>query len=287
MATQTGAADQGNDFEKNHGRDGGNPGTALVTGASSGIGAVYADRLARRGYDLILVARDGDRLHALAERLTQQTGRRVETLAADLTVKADVRRIEERLRADRGITMLVNNAGVGATASLIDSDVDALEKMIDLNVTALTRLTAAAVPGFVERGNGAVINISSIVALSPETLNGTYSGTKAYVLNLTQSLHHEVGGKGVRLQAVLPGATSTAFWDRAGLAVQHLPTQIVMSAEDMVDAALAGFDDGELVTIPSLPDATDWERLDQARRHLQPNLSHKLPAPRYLRAKAA
>jgi short-subunit dehydrogenase len=261
-------------------------GTALVTGASSGIGAVYADRLARRGYDLILVARDVERLNSLADRLKTETGRHVETIGADLTVKADVRRIEERLRADRGITMLVNNAGVGATASLIDSNVDELEKMIDLNVTALTRLTAAVVPGLVERGNGIVINISSIVALSPETLNGTYSGTKAYVLNLTQSLHHEVGGKGVQLQAVLPGATSTAFWDRAGLAVEHLPQQIVMTAEDMVDAALAGLDQGELVTIPSLPDAADWERFNSARQQLQPNLSHKLPAARYTRGAA-
>ncbi|EIF29355.1 short-chain dehydrogenase of unknown substrate specificity [Burkholderia sp. Ch1-1] len=261
-------------------------GTALVTGASSGIGAVYADRLARRGYDLILVARDVERLNGLAERLASETGRHVETIAADLTVKADVRRIEERLRADRSIAMLVNNAGVGATRSLIDSDVDELEKMIDLNVTALTRLTAAVVPGLVERGNGIVINISSIVALSPEMLNGTYSGTKAYVLNLTQSLHHEVGDKGVQLQAVLPGATSTAFWGRAGLPVEHLPSQIVMTAEDMVDAALAGLDQGELVTIPSLPDAADWDRLNSARQQLQPNLSHKLPAARYTRVAA-
>ncbi|MDR8402077.1 SDR family oxidoreductase [Paraburkholderia sp. USG1] len=261
-------------------------GTALVTGASSGIGAVYADRLARRGYDLILVARDVERLNGLAERLASETGRHVETIAADLTVKADVRRIEERLRADRSIAMLVNNAGVGATRSLIDSDVDELEIMIDLNVTALTRLTAAVVPGLVERGNGIVINISSIVALSPEMLNGTYSGTKAYVLNLTQSLHHEVGDKGVQLQAVLPGATSTAFWGRAGLPVEHLPSQIVMTAEDMVDAALAGLDQGELVTIPSLPDAADWDRLNSARQQLQPNLSHKLPAARYTRVAA-
>ncbi|WP_144143878.1 SDR family NAD(P)-dependent oxidoreductase [Paraburkholderia sp. BCC1884] len=264
-----------------------NKGTALVTGASSGIGAVYADRLARRGYDLILVARDVERLNGLAERLTKETGRHVDTVVADLTVKADVRRIEERLRTDRGITMLVNNAGVGATASLIDSDVDALESMIDLNVTALTRLTAAAVPGFVERGIGALINISSVAALSPEMLNGTYSGTKAYVLNLTQSLHHEVGDKGVKLQAVLPGATSTAFWGRAGVPVEHLPSQIVMTAEDMVDAALAGFDQGELVTIPSLPDAADWERFNTARQHLGPNLSHKNPATRYARVNVA
>jgi len=279
MATQT---EQGAQNGKHQ-----NKGTAVITGASSGIGAVYADRLARRGYDLLLVARDGARLKSVAERVTQQTGRHVETLSADLTVKADVRRIEERLRADRAITMLVNNAGVGATASLIDSNIDALEQMIDLNVTSLTRLTAAVLPGLVERGAGTVINISSIVALSPELLNGTYSGTKAYVLNLTQSLHHEVGGKGVRLQAVLPGATSTAFWDRAGLAVEHLPSQIVMSAENMVDAALAGLDQGELVTIPSLPDAADWERLNSARLHLQPNLSHSVPAARYASAFAS
>ncbi|WP_341313797.1 SDR family oxidoreductase [Paraburkholderia sp. IMGN_8] len=264
-----------------------NKGKALITGASSGIGAVYADRLARRGYDLILVARNVKGLTDVAERLTRETGRHVEIVAADLTVKADTRRIEERLRTDSSITMLVNNAGVGATASLIDSDVDELDKMIELNVTALTRLTAAAVPGFVERANGIVINISSIVALSPETLNGTYSGTKAYVLNLTQSLHHEVGGKGVQLQAVLPGATSTAFWDRAGLAVEHLPAQIVMTAEDMVDAALVALDQGELVTIPSLPDAADWERFNSARLQLQPNLSHKVPAQRYTRTSAA
>ncbi|MFM0741563.1 SDR family oxidoreductase [Paraburkholderia xenovorans] len=258
-----------------------NKGTALITGASSGIGAVYADRLARRGYDLILVARDVKRLNELAESLRAATGRHIDTIAADLTAKADQRRIEERLRSDRGITMLVNNAGVGATKPLIDSNVDSLESMIELNVTALTRLTAAAVPGFVERGSGIVINISSVVALAPEMLNGTYSGTKAYVLNLTQSLHHEVGGKGVQLQAVLPGATSTAFWDRAGLPVEHLPSQIVMSAEDMVDAALVGLDRGELVTIPSLPEAADWERFNTARQHLGPNLSRSAPAARY------
>ncbi|HEY2020504.1 SDR family oxidoreductase [Paraburkholderia sp.] len=278
MATQT---EQGAQNGNHQGK-----GTAVVTGASSGIGAVYADRLARRGYDLLLVARDGERLNSVAERLRQQTGRHVEIISADLTVKADLRRVEERLRADRAITMLVNNAGVGATAALIDSDIDALEKMIDLNVTSLTRLTAAVLPGLVERGAGAVINISSIVALSPETLNGTYSGTKAYVLNLTQSLRHEVGGKGVRVQAVLPGATSTTFWDRAGLAIQHLPSQIVMSADDMVDAALAGLDQGELITIPSLLDAADWEQLNSARQHLQPNLSHSVPAARYRSAVA-
>jgi short-subunit dehydrogenase len=262
-------------------------GTALITGASSGIGAVYADRLARRGHDLILVARNRARLEALAGRLGRETGRRVEVMVADLGAAADQRRVEERLRTDPSITMLVNNAGTGATASLIDSDPDTLETMIQLNVVALTRLTRAAAPAFVARGRGTVINIASIVALSPELLNGSYSGTKAYVLNLSQSLHHELGDKGVQVQAVLPGATRTEFWDVAGLPVSNLPQEMVMSAEDLVDAALAGLDAGELVTIPSLPDAGDWQRFDAARREMGPKLSRTQPAERYVAKSAA
>src|SRR6202008_2553642 len=141
--------------------------------------------------------------------------------------------IERILQTDERITLLVNNAGVGATQPLIDSDVDSLDKMIELNVTALTRLTRAVAPAFVARGNGAVINIASIVALAPELLNGTYGGTKAFVLAFTQSLNHELGGKGVQVQAVLPGATSTDFWDVAGVPVIHLPSDIVMNVEEM------------------------------------------------------
>jgi short-subunit dehydrogenase len=257
-------------------------GTALITGASTGIGAVYADRLATRGYDLILVARNGGRLTELAASLTAKTGRKVEVLQADLTDKADLRKVEERLRTDKSITSLVNNAGFGATASLVDSKIDDMENMIELNVTALTRLTSAVLPGFLERKNGAIINISSIVALAPEMLNGVYSGTKAYVVNLTQSLHKEVGGKGVQVQAVLPGATASEFWNRAGIGGhQNLPAEIVMSSEEMVDASLAGFDRRELITIPSLPDVADWEKLNAARAALGPNLSRKHAAARY------
>lgn len=257
-------------------------GTALITGASSGIGAVYADRLAQRGYDLILVARDRARLSALASSIAARTGRTVEIHPADLTSRDDLLRVEERLRSDASITALVNNAGVGATGTLVDTRVDDLEKMIALNVTALTRLTAAAIPAFVARGNGLLINIASIVALAPELLNGTYSGTKAYVVNLTQSLHREVSAKGIRVQVVLPGAIDTEFWDRAGLPVKNLPEAMVMSAEELVDASLAGLDQGEIVTIPSLPDLADWNALDAARLALAPNLSRKRPAARYL-----
>ncbi|WP_433968164.1 SDR family NAD(P)-dependent oxidoreductase [Tunturiibacter gelidiferens] len=257
-------------------------GTALVTGASTGIGAVYADRLAHRGYDLILVARNGGKLNDLAASLSSATGRSVDVVAADLTNKADLRKVEERLRSDRSITALVNNAGFGGTTSLVDSKIDELENMIELNVTALTRLTYAVVPGFLARGKGAIINISSIVAVAPELLNGVYSGTKAYVLNLTQSLHKEVGGKGIQVQAVLPGATASEFWDRAGIGGhQNLPSEIVMSSEEMVDASLAAFDSGELVTIPALSEVADWEKFNAARVALGPNLSHKHSATRY------
>lgn len=256
-------------------------GTALITGASSGIGAIYADRLAKRGYDLILVARNQGRLNALAERLNRETGRSVETISADLNEKTDLARIETTLRNNAGITLLVNNAGVGAAAPLLNSDIKKMDEMIRLNVGALTRLTYAAVPGFVARGGGTIINISSIVAISPETLNGVYGGSKAFVLAFSQSLQHELAAKGIRVQAVLPGATATEFWDIAGLPVHNLPTAIVMSAENLVDAALAGLDQGEIVTIPSLPEKAEWDAFDTARRAMSGKLSSAAPASRY------
>jgi short-subunit dehydrogenase len=176
---------------------------------------------------------------------------------------------------------LVNNAGVGATAPLLNADVEKMDDMIRLNVGALTRLTYAAAPGFVARGAGTIINISSIVAISPETLNGVYGGSKAYVLAFSLSLHHELAAKGVRVQAVLPGATATDFWDAAGVPLHHLPAAIVMSADDMVDAALAGLDQGEVVTIPALADKADWDGYEGARRAMSGKLSSAVPAPRY------
>jgi len=256
-------------------------GTALITGASTGIGAIYADRLAKRGHDLILVARNQHRLASLARRLANETGRKVETVEADLTSPADLQRVEDILRTNAGISLLVNNAGVGAAGPLVASDIDKMDDMIRLNVTALTRLTYAAVPGFVARGNGTIINIASIVAIAPEALNGVYGGTKAFVLAFNHSLVHELADKGVRVQAVLPGATATGFWDVAGMPVHQLPAQIVMSADDMVDAALAGLDLGETVTIPSLADKSEWDRHETARRAMSSKLSSAIPAPRY------
>jgi len=264
-------------------------GSALVTGASSGIGLTYADRLAARGYDLVLVARDVRRLEALAARLIETYGVRAEVLPADLSVKDDARKVEQRIRTDAAITLVLNNAGLGPKGPMLEADIDELDTMIDLNVTAVNRLAIAAAQVFAERGSGSIINIASVVAFIPERVQGTYSATKAFVLNLTLALHSEVGGKGVKIQAVLPGLTRTEIFERAGGSVDVLDPKMVMEVGDMVDASLAGFDQGELVTIPSLPDAADLEAADQARYALGPNLSHDKPAARYgvLASKAA
>lgn len=260
-------------------------GTALVTGASSGIGAIYADRLARRGYDLVLVARNRERLVTLADRITTETRRNVEVIEADLGDRAALATVEAKLKEDASIGLLVNNAGIGTHTPLLESNVERMTDMIELNVTALTRLAYAAVPGFVARGKGAIVNIASIVAIAPEMLNGVYGGTKAFVLAFSQSLHHELASKGVQVQAVLPGATATDFWQTGGLPLEHLDSNIVMPAPDMVDAALVGFDRGELVTIPSLHAGEKWDAYNAARLAMFNELSRNVPAPRYAAAR--
>jgi short-subunit dehydrogenase len=256
-------------------------GTALVTGASTGIGSVYADRLAKRGYNLILVARSQDKLSDVAKRIQTSTGRTVETLQADLTVSTDAKRVADRLLNDTAITAFVNNAGIASASKLVESDVEFMDQMIQLNVGAFTRLALAAARAFTGRGNGLIINIGSVVALAPELLNGVYSGSKAYVQNFSTALKNELADKGVTVQVVLPGATATPLWENAGVSLDTLPPEWVMSAEDMVDASLAGLDQGEFATIPALPDAGDFEVYEKARLALAPNLSHKLPAARY------
>lgn len=258
-----------------------NMGTALVTGASSGIGAIYANRLAKRGYDLILVARNTDRLQTVAQRISDETGRAVNVLTADLSDGDDLFRVEQVLRDNASITMLVNNAGFGGVTPLLDTEVERMELMVDLNVTALMRLSYAAAPAFVARGAGTIVNISSIVAIGPEILNGVYGGTKAFVLAFTQSLQHELADKGVRVQAVLPGGTATEFWDIAGYGA-YADSPLAMPAEKMVDAALAGLDLGEVVTIPPLQDGTLWDEYEALRRRMAGDLAHAEPGARYL-----
>jgi len=238
-------------------------GVAVVTGASSGIGAVYADRLARRGYDLLLAARSRGAMCDLVRNLSVETGRQVQTSVADLTDSKDLAELERILREDAAITLLVNNAGMASTAPLLNADVAEMSRMISLNVNA-TRLTYAALSLFVRRGSGTIINIGSIVGVAPELLDRVYGGTKAFVLAFSQSLRKELEGTGLTVQAFLPGATATDLWKKSGTPVEHLPQEIVMPVEDMVDAALAGIDQGEFVTIPALPDAGQWQTYEAA-----------------------
>ena len=256
-------------------------GTALVTGASSGIGAVYAQRLAARGFDLLLVARDLQRLEEAASQLRAEHGVQVEVLKADLTQKEDVLKLEQRLRSDSSINLLLNNAGVAADGLLANADTDQLERLIQLNVTTVTRLASAAAASFAKAGRGTIINIASVVALFPERFNAIYSASKAYVLSLTQSLNAELDGTGVKVQAVLPGVTRTEIWERSGIDATQIPADMVMEAGEMVDAALSGLDQGELITIPSLPNLSEWESYVAARHAMAPNLSRSQAAARY------
>lgn len=256
-------------------------GTALVTGASSGIGATYAERLAGRGYDLLLVARDVSRLNTLAGELAAKHGVKVDVLGADLSQNADLRNVESRVRNDEAITLLVNNAGIGPKGPLLADDIDYLDYMIALNVTAANRLAVAAAQAFVARGNGGIINIASGVAIVPELFNGTYSGTKSFMLGMTQSLARELDGRGVKIQAVLPGITATELFDRVGGSVDNYPKEIVMHVGDLVDAALAGYDLGELVTIPSMEDQGLLTTFEAARGALGGQVSRDRPASRY------
>lgn len=254
--------------------------TFLITGASDGIGAVYADRLARRGHDLILVARRADKLDALADRLRAETGTAVDIIAADLADAADLARVEARLRDDSAITGLINNAGIAGETTFVDADPAHLTALIDLNILAVTRLSAAIAPRLATQGVGAIVNITSITALMPDGFTAAYPASKAYVLAFSEALQAELGPKGVRIQAVLPGVTRTPIWDEAQLA--NIPAEMVMDVNDMVDAALTGFDKGEVVTIPALPDVADYDAYIAARSALRPNLSRSAPAARYL-----
>jgi short-subunit dehydrogenase len=253
--------------------------TILITGASDGIGAVYADRLARRGANLILVARRAEKLADLAARLESETGVTVEVLAADLAKADDLARVEARLRDDDAITGLVNNAGIAGEGAFVDADPAFVTGMINLNIVAVTRLAAAIAPRIAAKGAGTIINITSVTALMPEAFTAVYPATKAFVLAFTEALQAELGARGVRIQAVLPGITRTAIWEEAQLA--NIPAHMVMDVNEMVDAALAGFDLGEAITIPALPDNADLDAYLAARTALRPNLSHAHAAGRY------
>ncbi|MGN8342489.1 SDR family NAD(P)-dependent oxidoreductase [Pseudomonas sp. SMV71] len=251
----------------------------LITGASSGIGAVYAERFARRGHDLVLVARDKARLDALATQLHEKHKVDVDVLQADLTQSADLSALETRLRDDAGIGILINNAGMAQSGGFTQQTGDAIERLITLNTTALTRLAAAVAPRFVQAGEGSIVNIGSVVGLAPELGMTVYGATKAFVLFLSQGLNVELSSKGVYVQAVLPAATRTEIWERAGMDINALPE--VMDVEELVDAALVGFDRREQVTIPPLHVANRWDALEGARLGLMSDIRQAHAAERY------
>jgi short-subunit dehydrogenase len=254
---------------------------ALITGASSGIGKSYAQKLARRGYDLILVARDRTRLEQLAAELAK-SGAASEVIVADLTQSEDVSRIEQVLEKDPAITFFLNNAGIATVEPLLQTPVEVIETLIALNVTAATRLALAAGRAFVARKSGTIVNMSSIVAFNPERFNGVYSGSKSFLLALSHAMTRELNENGVTIQTVLPGATRTEIWERAGTDVDtRLPPERIMDVDEMVDAALKGLELGERITIPSLPDPQQLADVESARLKLGPNLSWAHPAERY------
>ncbi|OCJ37711.1 SDR family NAD(P)-dependent oxidoreductase [Agrobacterium tumefaciens] len=253
--------------------------TFLITGASDGIGAVYAERLAKRGHDLILVARRAEKLKTLAERLEKDHQIAVKVLAADLSRAEDLERVEARLREDRRIIGLVNNAGIAGDGAITELDPAHVATMINLNILAVTRLAAAIAPRLAADGKGTIINITSVTALMPAAFTAVYPATKAFVLAFTEALHAQLSPSGVRVQGVLPGITRTAIWDEERL--DAIPAAMVMDAHEMVDAALAGLDLGETLTIPSLPDTADLENFLAARAALRPNLSHAHAVSRY------
>lgn len=232
-----------------------NLGTALITGASSGIGAAYARQLASRGYDLILVARREGRLTALAAELQQRHPIDVEILVADLSNPADLGRVEARIAKLEALHMLINSAGFSVGGKFVEFDLSRQLAMIQLHVVANVRLSRAVLPGMIARGSGVIINVSSLSALMPESVNATYAATKSYLLTFSESLHSELIGTGIRVQVLLPGCTATEFWKNPDCVEFHysrVPKLLWMSAEEVVAESLNALDGGRVICVPGV-----------------------------------
>ncbi|MFC8373701.1 SDR family NAD(P)-dependent oxidoreductase [Streptomyces sp. NPDC057239] len=250
-------------------------GTALVTGASSGIGAAYAGRLASHGWDTVLVARRGQRLDDLAQRLREGTGTVVETLVADLSEPGDLARVTRRAAAGDDIGFLLNNAGINGYGPFAGLEPELMTKILDLNVLAVTALTRAAVPGMLERGRGTLVNVASQLAfagaLPPHPLpeRAVYGGTKGYVVTFTRTLAAELAGTPLRIQVLCPGLTATEFHRSRGDEPVPGRNQSVhedggMPVDQVVDASLAALDTGEVVCVPGLEDPAPVDSLAEA-----------------------
>ncbi|MDR6632636.1 short-subunit dehydrogenase [Phyllobacterium sp. 1468] len=260
-------------------------GTAVVTGASAGIGKIYARRLAKRGYDLVLVARRENLLDEVASSVRAEFGVKVQTLVADLAIAADLDNVENLFASDDSITLLVNNAGTSTLGSLTAVKQSEVDAMTGLNIGALVRLSLAALRKFNEKDSGTIINIGSVLGFHTLPISSIYSGTKGFVNNFTRGLQDEVAGTNVKVQLVLPAATATDIWELSGVPLSALDPTSVMEAEQMVDAALAGLDQGETITLPSVEDVQLFADYDAARLKLLEASQNGKSASRYLSAR--
>ncbi|THD48449.1 MAG: SDR family NAD(P)-dependent oxidoreductase [Bradyrhizobium sp.] len=256
-------------------------GTAVVTGATGGLGALYAAGLAERGYDLLLVGRQQQTLDAVAKAVKQKANVKVDSIVANLAEAKGLARVEARISSDPAITALINSATAVTFSPLAKLGSQALDETIAVNITALTRLTHAVLPGLLARGAGAIVNFASVLAFHPWPEFSVYNASKAYVVSFSQALQGEVAGKGVLVQVVTPPAVDTNFWNQAGLPVSNLPAGAVMKPQHLVDAALKGLDRGESWVFPSLPEQTLWDDHQKTRQALVGGLMNGAPAARY------
>lgn len=255
---------------------------AVVTGASSGIGAAYADGLAKRGYGLLLVARREDKLEALAQKLRREGAHDVTTHVADLANGDGVRSVERILAGREDIDLLVNNAGLGALGPTAQTGTDAAESLVLVNVLALTRLSIAALEKFRKRDRGILINIASVIALGPSPTAAAYSGSKAYVLNFSRSLQQEYANTNVTIQTVLPGPVHSEFFERSGITKPIFPENLYMTPDQLVATALRALDMKETVCFPTLPDVGHWDDFEAARKKFyKAVVASGAPAARY------
>jgi uncharacterized protein len=258
---------------------------ALVTGASAGIGQSFAERLARDGHDLIVVARRKERLDALAQRLRKEHGAKVEVLVADLATLEGVDAVVARAAAEP-LDLLINNAGFGGYRPFVEIDPKVADELISVHVRAVVQVTRAALPAMIKRESGGIVNVASLLALSGSVPSGNflpfravYAGAKAFLLTFTQVLAGELAATKVRVQVCLPGIVNTEFHEVQGFDTSKMPPR--MSADDVARASLAALTRGEVVCVPALEDVSALQKVDEAQRAVMAVATKPTIASRY------